>query len=71
MRRVRHTTARNDALLPPTERSGGASKSDHRDNEVIAGDGWDAWEILGRGGNDGSLSPQLVTNPKPRREDVI
>ena len=40
LRRDRHTTAPNGALLPPTERSGGVPKSDHRrDNEVIASDG--------------------------------
>ena len=40
-------------------------------SEVIAGDDRDAWEILGRGSNDGRLSPQSVTNLKPRREDAI
>ena len=47
------------------------SKSNHRrDSKVIADDGWDAWEILKRGSNDGSLPPQSFTNAKPRREDA-
>ena len=38
--------------------------------KVIANDGRDAWEVLERGSNDDRLSPQSVTNAKPRREDA-
>ena len=56
---------------PPVERGGGAPKSDHRrDNKVIADDGQDAGEVMGRGGNDDRLPPQSVANAKPRWKDV-
>ena len=66
-----HAAALNGTLLPPVEQGGGMPKSDHhRDNKVIADDGRDAREILGRGGNDNHLPPQSVASAKARRKDA-